>query len=285
MPRQGAPVDEGNEVATLGVRPRAGRRVRAASMATARGAVGFVIVGAMLEVASRTELVNPAFLPPATEILLRTVELLLSPEFLGHVGSTLWAWALGLGAAALVAVPVGVVLGSSNAVYQATRALIEFLRPIPSVALIPLAILLFGRGTEMKVSLIVYASVWPILFNTIYGMHDVEPLAKDTARSFGFGRVAILARVALPSAAPFIFTGLRVASAIALILAVSAELIGGGSSGLGTWIQVVQAGGTRPDLVFAGTVVAGLLGWLINVGTVSLERRFFGWQPALRGQR
>lgn len=247
-----------------------------------RGSAGFAAVLVVWEVVSRTETVNPAFLPPASVVLRRLGELAVDPPFLLHVLATLQAWAIGLAISVVVAVIAGVLLGSSHLAYAASRALIEFLRPIPSVALIPLAILLFGRGTEMKVSLIVYASIWPILFNTIYGIHDVEPVAKDTARSFGFGRFKVLMRVALPSAMPFIYTGVRVASAVALILAVSAELIGGGSRGLGVFIQIAQATGGRPDLVLAGTIVTGLLGWLINHASVLAERRFISWQPSLR---
>ena len=133
----------------------------------------------------------------------------------------------------------------------------------------------------MKLALIVYASVWPILFNAIYGVHDVDPVAKETARSFGFGRVSILIRVSLRSAAPFIYTGIRVAAAVALILAISAELLAGGSQGIGTFILIAQQGGER-DVVYASTIVAGLLGWLINWGLVLGERRLLGWAPGVR---
>jgi NitT/TauT family transport system permease protein len=271
-----APVPSDDDRMIMGVRDRLAPVLR--------GATGFVVLLLVWEALSRTGTVNPAFLPPASEVLLRLAELLVDPPFLGHVAATMQAWAIGLGVSVVVAVTLGVLLGSSKVAYAASRALIEFLRPIPSVALIPLAILLFGRGTEMKVSLIIYASIWPILFNTIYGMADVDPVAKDTARSFGFGRLKILAKVSLPSALPFIYTGIRVASAVALILAVSAELIGGGAQGLGVFIQIAQATGGRPDLVLAGTLVAGMLGWAINYASILVERRFLGWQPALRGR-
>lgn len=250
--------------------------------ALVRGAVGAGLFFLLAEAVTRVGLVNPVYLPPASQVLARTVGLLGDAAFLGQVLATLSAWAVGLGLAVALAVPVGVALGSSRVAYGASRMLVEFLRPIPSVALIPLAILLFGQGLQMKVALIVYASVWPILFNTIYGIHDVDPVAVDTARSFGFGRLSILGRVALPSAAPFIATGVRVSAAIALILAISAELLAGGTSGIGAWILVAGSGGASNDLVYAGTVVTGLLGVAVNVAFLRLERRFLAWQPALR---
>jgi NitT/TauT family transport system permease protein len=246
-----------------------------------RGIVGVLIFFGLFEALTRAEPVDPRYLPPASSILARTLELLMEPAFLRHIGATMGAWAVGLGLAVAAAVPLGVFLGSSEKVYRATHALIEFLRPIPSVALIPLAILLFGQGLQMKVALIVYGSTWPILFNAVYGMNSVDPLAKDTARAFGFRRTSILIHVGLPSAAPFIWTGIRVAAAIALILAISAELLAGGTQGIGTYIVSVQHSG-RQDLVYAGTIVTGILGFLVNWAFVRGERRLFAWQRAYR---
>jgi NitT/TauT family transport system permease protein len=263
---------------------RGGRLSRVWDAPATRGAIGVLLFFALFEALTRAEPVNPRYLPPASSILARTLGLLTDPAFLRHVGATMGAWAVGLGLAMLVAVPVGVMLGSSEKAYTATHALIEFLRPIPSVALIPLAILLFGQGLQMKAALILYGSCWPILFNTIYGMHSVDPLAKETARSFGFRRTSILIHVDVPSAAPFVWTGIRVAAGIALILAISAELLAGGTRGVGTYILFVQQSG-RQDLVYAGTIVTGILGFLINWALVRGERRLFGWQPALRESR
>jgi NitT/TauT family transport system permease protein len=247
----------------------------------ARGVIGFGVVLLCFEAATRGGLLNPNAFPPVSLVLLRVAELAVDPAFLRQVWSTLGGWAIGLGVAVLIAVPIGILLGSSNFTYAGSRAFIEFLRPIPSVALIPLAILLFGRDVQAKATLATYASIWPILFNTVYGMHDVDPVAKDTARSFGFGRLSILTRVSLPSALPFIYTGIRIAAAIALIVVISAELLGAARNGIGAWLMVARSA-LRPDLVFAGTIVTGMLGWAINWATVTAERRLLGWQPALR---
>jgi NitT/TauT family transport system permease protein len=247
-----------------------------------RGAIGLIALFLVAEVISRSGIVDQAFLPPTSVVLMRVAELLVDPGFLGAVLATLQAWAIGLIICIVVAVSIGVVLGSSPAAYSASRAVIEFLRPIPSVALIPLAILVFGNDAEMKIALIVFSTLWPVLFNTIYGMHDVDPIAKLTAKSFGRGRVATLFTVSLPSAAPFIFTGIRIAASVALIVAVSAELLAGASDGLGRWMLDASATGNRPDLVYAATIIAGLLGLAINGVLVLIERRFLSWQPALR---
>src|SRR5690606_33388210 len=183
---------------------------------------------------------------------------------------------LGLLVAVGIAVPLGVLLGSLPTAEQAVRPLLEFLRPIPSVAIIPLAILLIPDDAMMKVSVIVYASLWPILINTLYGMHDVDPVAKESMRTFGFGSLAVLGRVSLPSAAPFMATGVRIAAGIALVLAVSAELVAGGVNGLGVY-AVKASSGNRMDLIMAATLWAGLFGVGANLVLQAAERRLFRW--------
>jgi NitT/TauT family transport system permease protein len=168
-------------------------------------------------------------------------------------------WLLGLATAVAIGVPVGLLLGSVPKLNEVSRLVVEFLRPIPSVALIPLAVLVFGTGTEMRVFVMTFAAVWPILFNTIYGLMEVDPLAKETARSYGCGRLAVALRVSLPSAAPFVVTGIRLAAAIALILEVTAELFGGGGHGIGTVIGLAIFGSGQKDVVLAGVLVAVVL--------------------------
>jgi len=262
--------------------PRRFRGGRNRRSTVIRGAIGFVALFVIAEIVSRAGIVDEAFLPPTSLVLVRVGELLVDPEFLGQVLATLQAWAIGLGICIVVSVTIGVLLGSSRAAYSGSRAVIEFLRPIPSVALIPLAVLVLGNDAEMKIGLIVFSTAWPVLFNTIYGMHDVDPVAKLTAKSFGRGRLSTLLTVSLPSAAPFIFTGIRIAASVALIVAISAELFAGASDGLGRWLLDAGATGNRPDLVYAATIVAGLIGLAINFVLVLVERRFLSWQPALR---
>jgi NitT/TauT family transport system permease protein len=255
---------------------------RLASPRLVRGLLGVAILFAILEALTRAELVNPRYLPPASAVVATTLRLLVDLEFLGHVAATLAAWAIGLGLAIAVAAPIGLALGASRRSYLAAAAAIDFLRPIPSVALIPLAILVFGRGLDMKVALIVFASSWPILFNAITGVRGVDPVAIDTARAFGFGRVEVLWRTVLPSALPFIATGVRISAAIALIIAISAELIAGGSAWIGTWMLVQSQAGARREEVYAGIVVAGVLGLALDRLLVRIERRLVFWHPRVR---
>jgi ABC-type nitrate/sulfonate/bicarbonate transport system permease component len=244
--------------------------------------LGVVAVLALCELVARAELLSSRDFPPVTDWGRALFELVDDGSFWTAVGETMQGWALGLGIAIVIAVPLGIVIGSSRLLYRALRGVIEFLRPIPSVALIPLAILVWGTGLESKVFLAAFASTWPLLMQTLYGVQDVDPVATDTARSFGYGRVQRLVRVTLPSTVPYVATGVRIASAVALILAVTAELVIG-SPGLGREINLARQGGAT-DLMYALIAVTGLLGWALNVALARVERRVLRWHPSQRAE-
>ncbi|MGW0808890.1 ABC transporter permease [Nonomuraea sp. NPDC002799] len=264
-------------------------RPRPASTATrwsrwSRRAAGAFAFAALIELLSRTGLADPEFLPPATEIAGRAAVLVSDPAFRAHALTSLLAWAIGLGVAAVVAVPLGLLLGSVPIIDAATRSVVEFLRPIPSVALIPLVALLIGTGLQLRVTLVVYAALWPILYNTMYGLRGVDPLAKESLRAYGFGPLAVLLRVSLPSSAPFIATGLRLAAGVALILTVSTEVVAGRGEGIGVFIFFAGlAVPARMTDILAGVLWVGLFGVVVNALLVAIERRAFGWHHARLG--
>jgi ABC-type nitrate/sulfonate/bicarbonate transport system permease component len=221
--------------------------------------------------------------PPIFDTLGTLGDQLTQGSFWDAVGNTLEGWALGLSIAAAMAIPLGIVIGSSRLLYRACRFVIEFLRPIPSVALVPLAILIYGTGLTSKVFLAVFATFWQLLVQVLYGVQDVDPVATDTARSFGFSRVQRLFRVTLPSAVPYIATGLRIGSAVSLILCVTAELVIG-TAGLGRSINLARSGGDV-QLMYALTIATGVLGLALNTIFVLGERRVLRWHPSYRRGR
>lgn len=243
-----------------------------------RGVLGVAGFLAIAEVATRTGLVDPEIVPPASHALARAAELPVNAEFLTDVGATLVSWSVGLAIAVVVGVLAGVILGSLPALDAAMRLIVEFLRPLPSIAILPLVILLLSSDLGVKVTIIIYASVWPVLINTVYGLKEVDPLAKETLRSFGFGHVAVMRLVSLPSAAPFVLTGIRLASSIALILSISVELLTGGTRGIGVFIFHASGVPNNIDMVLGATIWAGVLGFAANAAFVRFER----W--ALHGQ-
>ena len=145
-------------------------------------AVAVVCVLALWELTVRSGLLNERHVPAMTDTVAELASLLGDGDFWAAVGSTLQGWAFGLAIAAVLAIPLGILIGSSPTAYRSVRFVVEFLRPIPSVALVPLAVLIYGVGLESKVFLAAFASFWPLFVQTLYGVHDVDPVATDTAR-------------------------------------------------------------------------------------------------------
>jgi ABC-type nitrate/sulfonate/bicarbonate transport system permease component len=245
------------------------------------GLIAVLAVLALWELISRGGVVDRQYFPAMSDTFSELGGMLSTGEFWTGVVNTLKGWALGLGIASALAIPLGIVIGSSPILYRALRVPIEFLRPIPSVSLVPVALLIYGVGLESKVFLATFASFWPLFMQTLYGVQDIDPVATDTARSFGLGRLERMWRVTVPSAVPYIATGIRISSAVALILAVTAELVIG-AAGLGREINVARSGGNL-DAMYALIVATGLLGWLLNLTTSAGERRVLHWHPSQRG--
>ena len=153
------------------------------------------------------------------------VDGLSSGALSGPLGTTLEAYAVGLALAAVGGVALGVIIGSSRTLLDASSVLLEFLRPIPAVALIPVAILFFGLDTPMRRFVVAYAAVWPILIHTIYGVRGSDRLLEDVARTSGVTGVGRLVRVTVPAALPSIATGIRLSASIALVVCVTAEFV------------------------------------------------------------
>ncbi|HEV3379669.1 MAG TPA: ABC transporter permease [Trebonia sp.] len=245
-----------------------------------RGAIGVVVFLVLAELAGLA--IPSSVLPRMSTVLGQAAQLVTNGQFIADVGATLESWVLGLAITVVIAVPLGLLLGSVPGVRFFTRAIVEFLRPIPSVALILLVSLVLGSGMRMTLTLIVYGCMWPILYNTIAGLDDVDPVAKETLRAFGFGRLSIAWRVSLPSALPFIATGLRIASAVALILSIGAGYIIGGLNGpgIGTFIANASTGTSDTPQILAATLWAGILGLVLNAVLTWAERRLLPWHKA-----
>jgi ABC-type nitrate/sulfonate/bicarbonate transport system permease component len=232
------------------------------------------------ELISRTGLISQRDLPAMTTAFHELWELMTTRAFWVDYLETIRGWALGIVLATLLAVPIGIVLGSSDFLGSAFRVPIEFLRPIPSAALIPVLFLTLGTNVKSEVFLATFGAFWPLLVQTIYGVRDVDPVTNDTGRSFGLGRTERLYRITLPSAVPYIWTGLRIASTVALILAFTAELFMG-TGGLGERLNVADSFGLY-DQVYAIALAIGFLGIGIHLALSALERRVLRWHPSQR---
>jgi ABC-type nitrate/sulfonate/bicarbonate transport system permease component len=261
-------------------RPARRRGARRGLSGLALPVAGTLAFFALVEVAVVTGLVMERALPRPTSIADALYDLFQSGAFWTAVGSTLKAWALGLGLAVAVAIPVGIIVGTTRPLYRSVRFAVDFVRPIPSIALLPLFILLFGIGLSLEMYIVALGAFWPLFFQTMYGVQDVDPVARDTASAYGLGRGMRFVFVSLPGATPYVATGLRISASIALLLAVGTEMVVG-LPGLGREIYQAQYAANAPK-AYALIAASGLLGMLIAIGFNRVESRTLRWHPSQR---
>lgn len=243
------------------------------------GIIGFLL---LWELVPRVGIVEPRFLPPASEVIAALITDFGLTAFWVAVGETMLAWAIGLVMAIVLAVVLGFIIGSSMFLRKFTNSTVEFLRPIPSVALIPLAVLLFGVKIESTLMLVVYASFWQVFIQVLYGVADVDNVAMQTAKSYGLSTMARVRHVVFPTALPYLMTGIRLAASVALILAITAELVIG-SPGLGREIALAQSGGAISGM-YALVLATGLIGVVINLVMRFIERKTLSWHSSIRSE-
>ncbi len=194
-------------------------------------------------------------------------------DMLPSLGRVLAGWAL----AAALGISIGPALGRSRTGMQYVGSLFAFFRTLPSPALVPVFILLFGIDNSMKLALIVFGSIWPILLNTVDGVRSVDPVKTEVARSFGTPRTQWVAMVVLPAALPKIFAGLRLSLAISVILMVVSEMVGV-TNGIGFQLTNAQSS-FDPLAMWVWIVLLGIIGYGLNVALLAVERWALRWQP------
>ena len=178
--------------------------------------------------------------------------------------------------AVALAVSIGLLMGVWRWFFLLVEPLVEFLRPIPSPAYLPMAILFLGIDDGMKIFMVAFAAFFPILLNTVSGVRSVDPVLLETAKTFGYGRWQIISKVLLPAAASFILTGMRISLAIALIVTVIAEMVAG-NSGIGFYVLNAQRSFLVPEM-YAGVIALAFVGFGLNKIFVLVEHALLRWQ-------
>lgn len=241
-----------------------------------KGAAGLAVVALLYELLGASGLLPRSAVPGLGSVLAALGEGLSSGDLLSALGSTALAWFFGVALAVVVAVPLGTAIGLVPVVDDATRIAVEFLRPVPAVALVPVAIVVFGLQLGMQVFLVALACTWPVLLGTRHGVRAVDPLLVESSQVLGARGPAVLRRVLLPAALPAISTAVRTGASLGVVVAVAAELVSG-SPGLGAYLIEVQGAG-RSDAMIATVLVAALFGLVVNTAVALAERRTAGWQ-------
>jgi len=226
--------------------------------------------------------INPqldVMLPPPTAVVSAAAELLQRGVLLVHVRDSLYRVMLAVGAAALLGIPLGLGMGWSRRFRAAVDPLLEFIRPIPPLAWIPLSILWFGIGDAQIVYIIFLAAFFPVVLNSMAGARDVDTYLVRASQSLGASRRELFTTVVLPAALPSIFTGLRIGLGIGWMALVAGELVAA-PSGLGYMINNARTL-FRSDYILLGMVLIGVLGLLLDYLMRRLERLAMPWYRGL----
>jgi ABC-type nitrate/sulfonate/bicarbonate transport system permease component len=237
------------------------------------GVVVVVLLLAVWEVVARVK--ASVYVPPVSTIATTFVHEWFSPQFREQAIPSLYRMAAGYAAASVLGVTVGVLIGAYKPLFRLLDPFLQFLRAIPPSAIIPVGILLIGIDDRMKIVVICFGAVWPILINAADGARNVPRERLDTARIFGVSRFEELISVTFPSAMPGIFAGLRTGLSIAFIMIVVSEMIGS-TNGLGYYILQAQRTFAIPEM-YGGIVLLAILGYGLNAAFLTVEHRVLAW--------
>ena len=220
--------------------------------------------------------INAHLIPPPTDIALSFIDSLKTGEIISHLLTSLGRVIIGFSIAAIVAIPAALLLGYYEKINALVEPLIEVLRPIPPIAWIPIAILLFGLGNDSAYFIIFLGSFFPIFTNTLFGATSLPQIYKNTALSFEVSRYAFFKDILFYFSLPYIFTGLKIGIGMAWMSVIAAELVGA-QSGLGYFIQMNRVV-SQIDKIIVGMIMIGIAGYVLNTSLSYAEKIALPWK-------
>jgi ABC-type nitrate/sulfonate/bicarbonate transport system permease component len=247
--------------------------------------IGFAFLGLVLllwEISVRAQWVQSFGFPAFSTVVVAFWQFLVSGDVVQVLLPSLQRWMIGYAIAIVVGVAVGLLMGYVTFFYKLLEPITELIRPIPSPAYVPVAIIFLGIDDTMKIFVIAFASFFPIMINTFVGVRSIDAVQMNTARTFGIPPLTTMWHVVLPAAAPYIFAGMRVSLALSLILTIIAEMIAG-NSGIGYYILLAQRS-FRVGEMYAGIIILGLIGYALNRLFLIVESRVLKWHLATTGK-
>lgn len=240
-----------------------------------RFAVGILAI-ACWQLVVMAGLVPVKVLPAPMDVFAQFGQQLITAEYWAAIGDTFAGALWGLGIAILVGVPLGLITGRKHVIELSTRFIFDFGRAFPSIALIPVLILLLGRSPEMKAVVVFTAVVFPIIVQAQHGARSVSASIEETVRSFRIPPRLVVSKVILPSAAPFIATGIRLGATIAVLVALGTEVLSG-AAGVGAELGNAQQGGNTP-LAYVYLLTACLLGFGVTTLVTFAQDKIIRWR-------
>ncbi|RZS43514.1 NitT/TauT family transport system permease protein [Herbihabitans rhizosphaerae] len=252
------------------------RRIGGVLLTVSTKLVAIAALLALWEIAPRVGLVDATFLPPFSDVVDAWFGLLADGQLLTNTEASLTRSLTGFGLAVLIAVPLGLLIGWYKPVANLLGPLLEVFRNTAALALLPVFVLLLGIGETSKITIILYACTWPILLNTISAVRTVDPTLLRLAKSMDLTGPRLFTKVILPASVPTVFTGIRLAGAVSILVLVAAEMVGA-KAGLGYLINASQFNFAIPQM-YAGIITISVIGVVFNQLLVALERRFTSWR-------
>ncbi len=240
------------------------------------GVIAIVALFVLWEIVVDTKIVHSPSLPPVSAIGADWWLLATNGTLVAQLGPSLERIAFGYGLAVIVGVSIGLAMGYYRTAYNLLEPLTELLRPIPSPAYIPLAIIFLGLGDEMKVFVVFFACIFPIILNTYGGVSAIDPVQLDTGRTFRLTRAQIVRKIVLPAALPSILTGMRISIGLALIVVVIAEMVAS-NTGIGAFILNAQRFFNVTDM-YAGIFTLAIVGYALNTVFLQAESRLLRYR-------
>jgi len=235
----------------------------------------FLIIFAWWAV-STADWISRVFLPSPQATWASLIEGLKDGELLAFTWATVSRMVLGWLLASLFGVALGAVIGLSRTARAYMQPTLEFIRPLPASALLPLAISVFGLSPAMVLAVVAFGAMWPVLLATVHGFASVPAQLQEVARCLQLSRSAYALKIGLPNAMPDIFAGMRLSLTVSLIVSVVGEMIAS-QAGLGQAI-LLAARSFRASELFAGIVLLGLIGFASSALLAQCEKRILKWQ-------
>jgi ABC-type nitrate/sulfonate/bicarbonate transport system permease component len=227
------------------------------------------------EVLPRYGIVYARYFPPFTTVMGSLFQGIYSTEILRHAAISISRAFRGYLLAILIGVTLGTLTGTIPWLSDLLEMTVEFLRPMPSVALVPIAILLFGTSDSYNISIITFGCTWPIFVNTYEGTKSIDTQWIDTARVYGASRLDLLRKVIVPAALPYIVSGLRISLGTSIIIVTVTEMLAS-YKGLGFFIMETYNAYQIPQM-YAGIITIGIVGYGLNRLFLTGEDRFMAW--------
>lgn len=243
-----------------------------------RGASGIALLLILWQILPQIGVLDPLFVPPLSKVLQALWQMAENGQLWLHAWASVSRVLPGLALALLVGIPAGLFVATSRALRETVGPTLEILRNTSALALLPVFTLLLGIGQSSKIAMVFYAAIWPIFLGTMNGVQAVDPLWIKAGRAMGLSRQGLFVRVILPASLPSIFTGVRLASAAALLVLVAAEMVGA-RAGLGYLVNAAQLDFDIPQM-YASIFVLSVIGGGVNFLLQRVENSLTRWKAA-----